>query len=207
MSRIAARSLSRDILFLAAAACVATWAGAKTPVPETVTPAASESAARKLHQIREAHQTGGSFGTVQISEQEANSYLAYDLAYAIPAGVSDVSLQFHPGRVSGTTRVDFDRLKEGLQTPPHPIADYFLRGVHTVGVEGSAWGADGTGEFRIERVLLDGVELPQIVIDFMIEQYVRPSYPNAAINRAFPLPFSMDSFRAGTGYVALTGRQ
>ncbi len=114
MSRTAARSLSSGILFLAAAvACVATWALAKTPVPETVTPAASESAARKLDRIREAHETGGSFGTVQISEHEANSYLAYDLAYAIPAGVSGVSLQFQPGRVSGTTLVDFDRLKEG----------------------------------------------------------------------------------------------
>jgi len=208
MSRTAARSLSRGLLFLAAAAaCAAAWAWAKPPVPESVTPAASESTARKLHQIREAHETGGSFGTVRISEQEANSYLAYDLAYAIPAGVSDVSLQFQPGRVSGTTLVDFDRLKEGLQTPPHPIADYFLRGVHRVGVEGSARGADGTGEFLLERVLLDGVELPQIVIDYLIEQYVRPSYPNAAINRAFPLPFSIDGFRAGTGYVALTGKQ
>jgi len=183
----------------------AAWAAAAPA--EAVTPEAAESAARKFEQIREAHETGGSFGAVRISEHEANSYLAYDLAGAIPPGVSDIALQFTPGRITGSSVMDFDKLKEGLRVPFHPVADFLLRGVHTVGVEGSTSGMNGTGQFQLERVLLDGVELPQMVVDYMIEQYLRPRFPSAAINRPFVLPFSIDSFRPGTESLTLTGKK
>ena len=208
----APRSLSIGAFLLAAVIVLAgrytlpaAWAAAAPA--EVVTPEAAESAARKLERIAEAHDSGESFGTVRISEHEANSYLAFELADAIPAGVSDIVLQFMPGRISGTSVMDFDKLKEGLRTPPHPIAMFLLRGVHTVGVEGSTSGMNGTGQFQLERVLLDGVELPQMVVDYMIEQYLRPRYPNAAINRPFELPYSIDSFRTGTGAVTLTGKK
>ena len=193
-------------LLAAAVALTTIKALAAAPAPETVTTEAARSAARKFERIAEANDSGKSFGTVRISEHEANSYLAYELAASIPAGVSDIALQFTPGRISGTTVVDFEKLKEGLRTQPSPIAMFLLRGVHTIGVEGSAVGSNRTGEFRLERVLLDGVELPQMVVDYMIEQYLRPRFPDAAINRPFALPYSIDSFRTGTAYLVLTGK-
>ncbi len=182
------------------------WANALPP-PEDVSQEAAQSAAAKFGRIWEAHDSGASFGTLRITEQEANSYLLYDLSYAIPSGVSEVLLRFQPGRVGGSAVVDFDQLKEGLRTPPNPIADFLLRGVHTIEMEGAAWGLDGTGEYRLERVLFDGVELPRPVVDYMIEQYLLPRYPNAAIDRPFTLPFSIDSFYTQTGSVVLTGKE
>jgi hypothetical protein len=208
MARTAARSLSVGVLLFAGAfAFAVVWAWAKPLAPEAVTPEAAEAAARKFEQIAEAHDSGESFGTIRVSEHEANSYLAFDLAADIPAGVSDIVLQFTPGRISGSSVMDFDKLKEGLQTQPHPIAMFLLRGVHTVGVEGSTSGMNGTGQFQLERVLLDGVELPQMVVEYMIEQYLLPRYPSAAINRPFALPYSIDSFRPGTGSLVLTGKK
>ena len=190
---------------LAAAIIVA--GGFVEPAPaEDLSPEAAASAGAKMEQIREAYESGGSFGMLQITELEANSYLAYEFSYALPYGVSEVLLRFEPGRIGGSAVVDFDRLKEGFDTPPNPIADFLLRGVHGIEMEGTAWGLDGTGEFRLERVLFDGVELPRPVIDYMIEQYLLPRYPNTAIDRPFQLPFSIDDFRAGTGYVVLTGK-
>jgi len=208
MPRTAARSLPIGVLFLAAVVAVtAVWAFANPPAPEAATPEAAESAARKLKRIEQAHDSGESFGTVQISEQEANSYVAYELAADIPAGVSDIVLQFTPGRVSGSSVINFEKLKEGLETTPNPITLFLLRGVHRVGAEGSTSGTSGTGQFKLERVLLDGVELPQMVVDYMIEQYLIPRFPDAAINRPFALPFSIDSFRTGTGSLVLTGKK
>ncbi|MGH9786428.1 MAG: hypothetical protein ACRD88_19845, partial [Terriglobia bacterium] len=109
-------------------------------------------------------------------------------------------------RVSGSSLVDFDKLKDGLRSPPHPIADFLLRGEHKISVEGAAEGAHGIGEFRLERVWLDDVELPRPVVEFLIEHYLRPRYPNAAIDRPFRLPYSIESFRAETGFVLLTGK-
>jgi len=203
--RCAVSLLAITLAIAAGRAPVAAWAAAAPP--EAVTPEAAESAARKFEQIAEAHDSGESFGTVRLSELEANSYLAYELADSIPAGVSDIALQFTPGRISGSSVMDFDKLKEGMRVPFHPVADFLLRGVHTVGVEGSTSGMQGIGQFQLERVLLDGVELPQMVVDYMIEQYLRPRYPSAAINQPFVLPFSVDSFRPGTGALTLTGRK
>ena len=167
---------------------------------------AAQAAARKFERIQEAHHSGSPFDAVRITEQEANSYLHFELSSALPAGVSQARLAFQPGRVLGSSRVDFDKLKEGLPSPPHPLAEFLLRGAHTIAVEGAAGGANGIGEFRLERVLLDDVPLPRPVVEFLIEQYLRPRYPTAAIDRPFRLPFSIDGVRAEAGFVLLTGK-
>jgi hypothetical protein len=171
-----------------------------------LSPEAAQSAAAKFRIIREAHESGSGFDVVRITELEANSYLHYEYSGNLPTGVSQARLAFQPGRIAGSSWVDFDKLKEGLRTPPHPIADFLLRGEHTIAVEGTASGANGIGEFRLERVMLDGVPVPQPVVEFLIEHFLRPRYPNAAIDRPFRLPFSVDSFRAETGSVVMTGK-
>ena len=167
---------------------------------------AAHSAAAKFERIREAHHSGAPFDAVRITEREANSYLHFEFSSVFPAGVSQARLAFQPGRVLGSSLVDFDKLKEGLRSPPHPIADFLLRGEHTIAVEGIAWGANGIGEFRLERVMLDDVPLPRPLVEFLIEHYLRPRYPNAAIDRPFRLPFSMDGARSESGSVVLTGK-
>jgi len=208
-------SCSRALLFLAAWLLLAGGLRGIPPLAaqngnagqsEELSRQAAHSAAAKFRIIREAHDSGGTFSPVRITELEANSYLHFELSSALPAGVSQARLTFQPGRVHGSVLVDFDKLKEGLRTPPHPIADFLLRGEHTIVVEGTASGANGIGEFRLERVMLDGVPLPQLVVEFLIEHYLRPRYPNAAIDRPFRLPYSIDSFRAETGSVVLAGK-
>ena len=195
-------SICLAIVLAAATVCAPLAAAAETPTPQ-----AAAEASRKIDRIREAHESGASFGELRLTELEANSYVAYELAPDIPAGVSQITLQFTPGRMSGSTVVDFDRLKRGLSTPPNPVADFLLRGVHTIGAEGSVSGRNGIGQFQLERVLLDGVALPQMVVDYLIEQYLIPRFPDAAINRPFVLPFSIDSFRSGTQAVTVTGKK
>ena len=65
---------------------------------------AAQSAARKLDQVREAAGQGRSFGSVRISEVEANSYLQYEMLPYFPPGVSRVRLKFHPARPQGSCR-------------------------------------------------------------------------------------------------------
>lgn len=180
--------------------------GGNGELAEGLSREAAQSAAAKFARIQEARDSGVPFDSVRITELEANSYLHFEFSSDLPAGVSQARLAFQPGRVLGSSLVDFDKLKEGLRTPPHPIADFLLRGEHKISVEGIAWGTNGIGEFRLEQVMLDDVPLPRPVVEFLIEHYLRPRYPTAAIDRPFRLPFSIDSFRAETGSVVLTGK-
>lgn len=167
---------------------------------------AATTAASKFRLIGEGFQSGQSFEAVRVTELEANSYLEYELASSLPAGVSKLRLGFEPNRPIGSAVINFDILKGGLRTPPNPIADFLLRGLHTVGVEGTLAGSEGIGEFQLERVTLDGFTLPRPVVEYLIEHYLRPRYPAAAISRPFLLPFSLDQVSVEAGSVLLKGK-
>lgn len=157
----------------------------------TVSAAASQSAAEKLRRIQEATSTGGASFKAEFSEAEVNSYLAYEMAPGYPAGLSKVHIRFLPGRLLGTAQVDFDKAKAARQLPGG-MADYLFWGVHTLAVEGGFSAIDGVGQFDLESVALDGYTLPKTLVDLLIETFLKPRYPNLALQRPFLLPYSID---------------
>ncbi len=137
----------------------------------------AQAAARKLAKVRGAAGQGDSFGSVRISEVEANSYLQYEMLPYFPPGVSRIRLKFRPARPQGSLRVDFGKLKAAFGGSGNPLVDYFLQGVHTLEVDGTFISSGGTARFTLQTVTLDGVTLPRMVVDFLIERYLKPSYP------------------------------
>lgn len=167
---------------------------------------AAQMAALKFSRIHESSQSNRSFGLIEISEQEANSYFRHKMASSLPPGVSKIRLKFQSARPTGFVLVDFDKIKETLSTALNPALSYFLQGVHTVGVGGTFSSSNGTGQFHLETVTLDGITLPQFVVDFLIERYIKARYPNVAIDRPFSLPFSIEQANVEEGKVVLVGR-
>lgn len=162
---------------------------------------ASESAAIKLGQVEQGGLPGYSFGSLRLSEAEANSFLHYEIARYYPPGVSKIRLQFRPNRPRGATRVDFDKIKGAMREPPNPLVDYFLQGVHDLEVEGTFSSAHGYGRFDLETVWVDGVMVPRFVVDYLVEKYVKARYPNVVLNRTFALPYSLDQVSVEEGSV------
>ena len=197
-------------LFLFAAGLTGTSSPAaqagKAEQDGNLSPEAADSAAAKIDRIQEASRSGRSYGAVRITEREANSYLRYELSPSYPPGVSQIRMTFQPNRILGSSLVDFDKLKEGRRVPPNALADFLLRGEHTVAAQGTLWGANGTAEFHLEWVALDGVTLPRAVVEFLIEHYLQSRYPEAAIDRPSLLPFAIDSLRAEAGSVVLASK-
>jgi len=178
---------------------------AQTP-PAGISREAAESAAGKFRQIQESSDSGRSFGAVRISETEINSYIEYELAPAFPPGLSKVRLHILPGRTDGKAEVDFDRLRESSRKDPNPLLAFFLQGVHTLGVEGTLAGSNGAGLFHLDTVSLDDVAIPQFLVDYLIEHYLKSRYPAAAIDRNFELPASIEKLTLEEGSVLLEGR-
>jgi hypothetical protein len=166
----------------------------------------ADSAAGKFQRILDSSDRGVSFGTLRLNEAEINSYIRYDLTQEIPSGVSKVALKLQPGRTHGTAEVDFDRLRQSMRTQPNPLIALFLTGVHELGVEGTVSGANGSGEFHLESVTFDNATLPEPVVEYLIDHYLRTRYPGVAINQPFRLPFSIEQLVVETGSVRLTAR-
>ena len=138
---------------------------------------------------------------MELSEQEINAYFASGNV-ELPAGVRSVVFQEQPGMIIGTARVDFDQLKAGKNSY-NPLLSIFS-GLHDVVVTSHAYGAKGEGLVHVDSVSLDGVDVPQFILELFVEKYLKPKYPDIGMDSRFALPARVDSAVIGLHKVTLT---
>lgn len=139
----------------------------------------------------------------EFTEPEINAYFASG-AVNLPAGVRSVAFQEQPGIVIGTARVDFDQLKEGKNSY-NPLLSIFS-GLHDVVVNSHAYGGRGEGLVHVDSVSLDGIEVPQFVLELFVEKYLKPKYPNIGVDSRFALPARVDAATTGSHKLTVTQR-
>jgi hypothetical protein len=135
-----------------------------------------------------------------FNEQEANAYLASD-QIELPPGVGAVKLKFEPGAISGTTRVDFDKALASARSS-NPLLAIFS-GVHEVAVFTHAHGTAGQGYVHVDSVSLDGIVVPNFVLQLFMEKYLQPKYPQIGIDSRFQLPDRIATATVGQRQVTL----
>jgi hypothetical protein len=137
---------------------------------------------------------------VELTEAEANAFFN-EGGVRLPVGVSKVRLAAHPGQIDGHAQVDFDQImqRRGVN---NPLAGMFT-GQHDVHAVSDARGANGAGTIHIQSVELDGVQIPQFALEWFLERYVAPRYPNVGMTTSFKLPLHIDSAVIESGKVRL----
>jgi hypothetical protein len=71
-------------------------------------------------------------------------------------------------------------------------------------VVAQATGSNGKGSIREQSVSLDGIEVPQMLLQLFVQHYLTPKYPNVGITSTFDLPLRIDNAIVDTGRVRLT---
>jgi len=99
--------------------------------------------------------------------------------------------------------VDFDEIRAG-QRSSNPLLSIFS-GTHNVRVEADATGSGGKGKVHVRTVSIDGIDVPRIALEYFINKYLKPKYPNIGIDSEFELPEKIDM--AIVGYHKLTVTQ
>jgi hypothetical protein len=135
-----------------------------------------------------------------LSEDEINDYLASGRV-EIPQGVKKVRLQGQSGKVTAFLTVDFDQLREN-QRSANPFMSMFS-GTHDVTVETDAAGSAGQGKVHVSTVSLDGTEIPRMALQFFVERYLTPKYPNVGLDSQFKLPNRIDGATVGYHKISL----
>jgi hypothetical protein len=165
-------------------------------------PALVASFQRKLdHVENNGTQPHPDLAPTEFSEQEINAYFASG-NIELPAGVQSVVFQEQPGMIIANSRVDFDQLKAGKNSY-NPLLSIFS-GLHDAVVTTHAYGAKGEGIVHVDSVSLDGVEVPQFVLDLFVQKYLKPRYPNIGIDSRFALPSRVDAATIGLHKVSVT---
>ena len=137
---------------------------------------------------------------LELTEREANAYFN-EGGVKLPKGVNNLRLTSQPGIIDGHAQVDFEKVMEGKGSA-NPLLSLFS-GIHDVHIVAQAAGAAGTGTIRTQSAYLDGIEVPQMVLQFFAQRYITPKYPNVGVTSTFRLPLRIDSAVVGEGVVQL----
>ena len=136
----------------------------------------------------------------EITQEEANAYIA-EGGVKLPKGVSGLKLTATPGTIDGHAQVDFDAITEKARAK-NPLLVVFT-GVHDAHVVAQAAGSHGTGTITVQKVELDGLEIPQTLLQLFVDRYLKPKYPNVGLTTTFKLPSRIDSAVVESGKVEL----
>jgi len=154
------------------------------------------SAERKIDHVESNGRSSHPNQTPTVfTEAEVNVYLASDNV-RLPAGVESVKLEGENGVITGSARVDFDRVREGTHSS-NPLLSVFS-GVHDVVVVAHAHGAEGRGHVHVDSVSIDDMEVPHFELQLFVDKFLTPKYPDLGIDSQFALADRIDSATVGS---------
>jgi hypothetical protein len=197
------------VILLSLLICLFSFLGWKTVAQQSPTPPPASSSHRlaqslekKLNHIQQnARLTRPDQTPTVMTEDEVNDYLASGRV-EIPKGVKKVRLQGQSGKVDAFLTVDFDQIREN-QRSSNPLLGLFS-GTHDVTVESDAAGAGGQGTVHVRSVEIDGIEVPRMALQYFVEKYITPKYPQVGLDSKFQLPDKIDTAIVGYHKVTVT---
>jgi hypothetical protein len=154
----------------------------------------------KIDAIRAAEKSGNhARKTIEVSEPELKSYVLYELRDDIPAKIESLDVQLTEGAVAADTKLTFAPGATGSS-----LVDLLIAGTHTFFFKGKLTASSKQGKFDLEEVRVDGIPVPNILIETLIAKYVKPKYPDVDLNEPFPMPWSIESLVITPGKATIT---
>jgi hypothetical protein len=158
---------------------------------------AAQSLQWKIDAIQKAADTPGhkhGSARTQLSESELESYVFYSLKDDIPARLDSVDVQLEQDTVGCDTQVTFNSNATG-----NPVWDTLVGGAHNLSLKGRLIGHEGRGKFDLQQVQVDGIPVPNVLIQALIKRYVKPKYPEVDLNEPFDLPWDIQEVKLEPG--------
>jgi hypothetical protein len=162
------------------------------------------SAEKKLAAMKAFEQNPSKGGLVTVlTDPEMNAYFN-EGGIKWSDGVSDVRIEDQPSAINGSAQVDFDQVTAKRQSN-NPLMMLFT-GVHTVRVTAQASAVNGRATIHVASVSLDGLEIPRKALEFFIQKYLQPKYPEVDLDMVIAAPHRVNSATAGDGQITFAQR-
>jgi hypothetical protein len=149
------------------------------------------SAKQKFQSIEKHKVASGT--RVPLTSEELNSYVRAELPNVAPTGIREPVVELHGNnRATGRALIDFVKLRSAQGKPPGWLLRNLLRGEHEVAVTTRLQSSGGSAVVNIEQVEVGGIPVSGSALDFLIDNYVTPNYPDAKIGKPFRLKYGME---------------
>jgi hypothetical protein len=152
--------------------------------------AAPDGAQRKIDLIQHDRVPRGS--VVVITKDELNVYVRNQIALAFPQGIRDAQLDLGPNRATGSAYVDFPKLRQAMGKPMGRLMSAMLSGERRVQVDAHIRSSRGRAEVDLDRVEVSGLSISGSALDYLIQNFVWPYYPEATVGRPFALAHNVE---------------
>jgi hypothetical protein len=169
--------------------------------------AALTGAAAKFHGLAIGAYRPGA--RVAITMSEFNAYLQTEIPATIGPGVRNARVETDAGNIArGYVDIDFLKVRQAHGETPNWLMSQFLAGERPVAIKVRVTSGGGKCRVDVLSVSVSGVVAEGRTLDFLINNFVIPTFPDVKIGKDFDLDYKIDrlEIRPGVVYVVLGGR-
>lgn len=141
---------------------------------------------------------------VDLSTIELNAFCAKEA----PVGVRNAKLVLESQeRVSGTALVDFGKLRRAQGYEPGWLMSKLLDGERPVSATARVRTGGGKVTVDVEKASISGLEIDGRTLDFIVQNFILPFYPDAMVGRPVAMGYHIDRLQlAPAGVGVMIGR-
>lgn len=153
-------------------------------VAGAVDPAAA-SVTRKLDIIQSGRAKPGA--VFVFTAAELNAWVRVKAPVVVPEGLRQPRLEMGNGTATGYALVDFLKMQHGAGIETNWLISKLIQGEKRVMSTASIQSGNGRATVHLIRVEINGLAVSGATLDFLIDTFFRPLYPDAKIDEPFEL--------------------
>jgi hypothetical protein len=141
---------------------------------------------------------------IDLSAAELNAWAADEAKLYAPGATRNIHLQLSDGAATASMLVDFLKLRQATTgEDPGWIMKNLFAGERQVTVTGRFESRNRRARVDVDRVEVSGVPIEGATLTFLIDNFLRPTFPDVKVDEWFPLGFHMDRFTVAPGGVSV----
>ncbi len=150
----------------------------------------AEGVSRKLDLIQSGQSKPGS--VVRFTPSELNAWVRVKAPAIVHDGFRAPRLQLGTGAATATALIDFLKVRQASGTETNWLVAKLIQGEKLVRASASIESSNGRATVHLLRVEIGGVAVTGAPLDFLVENFLLPFYPDAKIDQPFDLAGNVD---------------
>jgi len=148
------------------------------------------SVTRKLDVIQSGKAKPGA--VYVFTAAELNAWARAKAPTIVPEGLREPRLEMGNGEATGYALVDFLKLRHSSGIETNWLISKLIQGEKRVMAKATIESANGRATVHLMRVEIGGLAVSGATLDFLIDTFFRPLYPDAKIDEPFELSDRVD---------------